>query len=128
VDHVQIGPINGLKLALLAFLMAVVLTCVVVGGVVVVVLTRATDNRHFAERITDALVDSCEENGNPLREILIEEQEDALQNPHDPRIHELFPQAPIPLAEQIIREGNAQHRERIHRLRPVDCRAQYPPP
>lgn len=75
-----------------------------------------------------ALVENCEDNGNPLREVLIEEQVAAIQDPHDPRLRRLFPDAPLPLAEQIIREANRAHRERISLLAPVDCAAQYGQP
>lgn len=120
------GRVKGTQLAAAAFVLSLVLL-LAVGGITVAVLAgKTTTNADFAKELRDGLVENCRQNGNPLREVLIEEQRAAIENPHDPRIKKLFPDAPLALAERVIREGNREHRERIGKLQPVDCRAQYP--
>lgn len=79
-------------------------------------------------RTNEALIESCERNGNSVRQILREEQRAALTSPDDPRLHVLFPNTPPAIVAGFVREGNAQHRERLHKLAPVPCRTQYPSP
>jgi hypothetical protein len=69
--------------------------------------------------------ENCEKSGNPLRQILRAEQVEDLESPHDPRIHKLFPEAPIALAEKIIRENNVKHRRRIRELHLINCKSIY---
>jgi len=90
------------------------------------------ENRRLTERLarlqrqtTEALIESCRHNGNSVRRILREEQRAALTAPGDPRLHVLFPNVPPAAVARIIREGNRLHRERIHALHRVPCRAQY---
>jgi hypothetical protein len=135
MDRVSIGPVKGLRIALAAFIIgAVGLLCVLALGVYVIahktstVESKVDTTNQFQREIIRSQRESCKKNGNPLREVLIEEQEAALTSPHDPRIHRLFPDAPPALAERVIREGNREHRERIAKLAPVDCAAQYPLP
>jgi len=120
------GRVKGTQLAAAAFVLSLVLLLAVGGITVFVIASKTTNNADFATELRDGLVENCQQNGNPLREVLIEEQEAAIEDPHDPRIHKLFPDAPLALAEQVIREGNREHRERIKKLQPVDCSAQYP--
>jgi hypothetical protein len=85
-------------------------------------------NHHFAAKLRQGLVENCQNNGNPLREVLIEEQEGAIEDPHDPRIHALLPNTPQSVINKIVAEGNKEHRERTKKLTPVNCTQQYPEP
>jgi hypothetical protein len=121
------GRVKGTQLAAAAFVLSLVLL-LAVGGITIFLLAhKTTTNADFATELRDGLVESCEQNGNPLREVLIEEQEAAIESPHDPRIHALLPDVPQSVIQKIVAEGNAEHRERIKKLQPVACHAQYPP-
>lgn len=88
---------------------------------------QASRSTHrFAAKLRSGLVESCQRNGNPLREVLTEEQEAAITDPHDPQIRELLPTAPQSVINRIIAKGNREHRERIQKLAPVECEKQYP--
>jgi hypothetical protein len=89
-------------------------------------LILSRQNHRFAAELRAGLIENCEKNGNPLREVLIEEQEAAILGPHDPRIHELLPGTPQAVINQIVAEGNREHRERKAKLTPVDCPKLYP--
>jgi hypothetical protein len=121
------GRVKGTQLAAAAFVLSLVLLLAVGGITVFVLASKTTNNADFATELRDGLVENCQQNGNPLREVLIEEQEAAIESPHDPRIHALLPDVPQPVIQRIVAEGNAEHRERIGKLQPIDCRAQYPP-
>jgi len=127
MDRVQFGPVKGLRIAIAAFTLSLILLLAVLGFGAYLVATQSQNTANFSAELREGLVNNCLTNGNPLRVVLIEEQEAAIQNPRDPRIHKLFPDAPIALAEQVIREGNREHRERIKKLQPVACRSAYPP-
>jgi|SRR6185437_2780455 len=114
----------GVRLSFAVIIVSAVVASIGIGALGATIFLRAASESELRE----ALIENCERNGNPLREVLIEEQKAAIESPHDPRIHKLFPDAPTALAEQVIREGNDQHRDRIKLLAPVDCAAQYERP
>lgn len=89
-------------------------------------LYTAINARTFAGDLRDGLVASCEKNGNTLREVLREEQLAALTDADDPRIRAILPNVPHSVIVAIVRQGNREHRERLRKLRPVDCPSQYP--
>ena len=133
MDRVRIGPVKGLRIAMAAFVISVFLfVAVIVGGAVLFIARsednaqRSQENAQFAKELRNGLVANCEANGNPLREVLIEEQHEAILSLKDPRLPQLLPTTPPAIIEQIVLEGNAQHRERIKKLMPVDCSALYP--
>lgn len=76
----------------------------------------------------EAIIDSCQHNGNSVRRILREEQQAAITSPDDPRLRALFPSVPLAVVAQIVREGNQRHRDRLRVLAPVPCKVQYPSP
>lgn len=76
----------------------------------------------------EALIESCQHNGNSVRRILREEQLAAITPPDDPRLRVLFPSVPLAIVAQFVREDNQRHKERLRVLAPVPCRAQYPNP
>jgi len=101
--------------------LVVVLT--VIAGLTLVLVVRT---QGFATELRDGLVESCEKNGNPLREVLREEQHAQITSPQDPRIQALFPNLPLAVIMPIVERGNAEHRQRLRKLHPVDCVSLYP--
>jgi hypothetical protein len=109
------------KFAVIA-LVAAVLFAGAAGGALVV---RAVDSASFSQSLRDGLVESCEENGNPLREavqsLLREQVVRASKTPAS-----FFPGIPPAVFHQLVQEQAASNQALIASIQPVDCPAQYP--
>jgi hypothetical protein len=70
------------------------------------------------------LIESCEVNGNPLREVLQSVLKgEVAESKHIPA--KFFPDIPPELFHQLLRIKREANEEKIKRIEPVDCVAQY---
>lgn len=126
MDRVSIGPVNGLRFAVVAFVLSVFLFAAMFGGGAYLLIQRNEDVADSAAELRDALVHACK--ANPLRRAEVEDQREALVDPADPRYRELLPNVPRSVIDRIATETNVRHRERIREIRSIDCEARYPSP
>jgi hypothetical protein len=129
MDQVRVGRVKGIRIAVAAFAMSVFLFVAVAGGAFYLLTHKSDETAVFASDLRNALVDSCEINGNAQREvtrqILHEEIADA-EHP-DPALVAVLGIPPDQL-DALIAESVAKFRARLRRVKPVDCAAQYPKP
>lgn len=124
MDHASLGPVKGLRIAIAAFTLSLVLL-LAVGGVTVYVLTHKTQtNAQNAEEIRRSAIENCRVNGNPLRVVVQGLLKEQIRNAESPEIAKLFPQIP----PDLLRFHIAADRKRLAEIAPVDCARQYPAP
>lgn len=82
----------------------------------------------FSTDLRNGLVRSCEQNGNPLRDAVRGVLEDQIEQSKSPQLERFFPQIPPEELHAAIHAANAQRREAIRSLAPVDCAGLYPKP
>jgi len=125
VDRVGIGPVKGLRIAVAAFVLSIVLFVTVVAGGVYFATDETVSTRDFSSKLRDGLVASCERNGNPLREavqrMLREQIRRSERTPAS-----FFPNIPPKVFEELIRQSIEADRKTIHEIAPVDCASLYP--
>lgn len=124
MDRVGLGPVKGLRIAIAAFTLSLVLLLAVLGLGAYLVAHKTQSNANFSKELHGALVENCE----TTRTVLVEGIQGELLSVNDPRIPEIFPDVPKAVADRIIREGNKEKRERIAQIRPSGCEAAYPTP
>jgi hypothetical protein len=80
----------------------------------------------FGEDLRDGLIRSCERNGNPLREAVIDQLEGEIEQSKIVDYSEFFPSVPPERLDALIREENQRIRGYIEQIQPVDCPSLYP--
>lgn len=118
-----VGPVKGLRIAVAAFVLSILLFGVVVVGAIYVVEVHSAD----ANRLREGLVESCERNGNPLRKTVQDILRDQIKQSESPLLARFFPQIPKADLDRLIAAQNELRRERIQQIAPVDCQALYTP-
>jgi hypothetical protein len=78
------------------------------------------------ENLREGLIRSCERNGNPLREAVIDQLEGEIQQSKAFDYSEFFPSVPPERLHTLIREENQRMRGYIEQIQPVDCPSLYP--
>lgn len=87
----------------------------------------AAQTKKFGVELKEALIESCETNGNPLREVLKEAIEEEIKSSEDfDTIEELLPQTPKYRLEEIVNQQVEKDEERLNKVQPIDCIKQYP--
>jgi len=115
--------VKGTQLAVAAFVISLALFLAVLGGTAYLLTHKTQTTAQIAEELRAGLVENCEVNGNPLREVvqkLLQEQ----INSAEKLIPTIFPQIPPSILEEHI----AEDRELMTEIEVVDCQAQYPRP
>lgn len=79
----------------------------------------------LAKALHDGLVESCQRNGNPLRQIVKERIQRELAQTSISRIQEFFPTLPRARLEALLEKSRAQNLKDIAALAPVPCKNQY---
>lgn len=89
-------------------------------------------NRNLASQIDDqqkelvsGLVQSCEQNGNPLRTTVQQILQDQIDQTHAVDFSKFFPQIPPAQLHHLIHAQNQTRRQEIRQIAPVDCAALY---
>lgn len=102
---------------------------VICAAVAVIAITRANDRAALAAQnqaqINRALVQSCEDNGNPLRMAVQQMLRDQIRQSHSPKLEEFFPQIPPRQLHRLIHRANERRRQEIRQIAPVDCASLY---
>jgi hypothetical protein len=87
--------------------------------------SQATDN--FATQLRDGLVESCEKNGNPLREYLASQALEEIAESKSLDYEEFFPNIPPDKLHDLLQAQNESLREALKGpLSPIDCAGLYP--
>lgn len=128
MDRVAIGPVKGLRIAVAAFIISIVLFLVVVGGAIYVGATRQNDINDFTDQLHAGLIENCEKNGNPLREAVQDMLRAENARNRSPELRRFFPQIPPAELEAAIEQKVAANREVIHRIAPLPCDSVFPKP
>ena len=127
MDRVRVGPVKGLRIAIAAFVLSVFLFVAAIVGGVYIATNLGTSSKDFSSELRNGLVESCETNGNPLREavqsILHEQIRRSRATP--PRF---FPDIPPAVFERLVGEQVRANRAAIRRIAPVACASLYPKP
>lgn len=77
--------------------------------------------------VIEAIVKSCEDNGNPLREVLQEEiEENKEQSENKELLEEYFPNADPEKLDRLLVEQIEKYEERLDKIEPLDCQSKYP--
>lgn len=124
MDRVNLGPVKGLRIAIAAFMLSLVLLLAVLGLGAYLVAHKTQTNAQNAEEIRRGLVENCAANGNPLREVVQGLLKEQIRNSESPVVEELFPQIP----PDLLRLHISADRRRLAEIAPVNCSAQYPAP
>lgn len=128
MDSVKLGPVKGLRIAVAAFAISIVLFIAVIGGALWLLNTRNSDLSGFATDLRNGLVKSCERTGNPLREAVQKMLRDQIRQSNPAEIRRFFPQIPAAELERLIAEQITRDRTTIRQIAPVDCSNLYPRP
>lgn len=127
MDSVSLGPVKGLRIAVAAFLLSVVLFLGGIAGAGYLLNARSDDAARFASELRNGLVKSCEQNGNPLRRavqrMLHEQIRSSEQTPAT-----YFPNIPPAVFKMLVKRQIKADRETIHQIAPVSCSSLYPKP
>lgn len=126
MDRVGLGPVKGLRIAMMAFVLSLFLLIAVLGLGAYLVTHKTNSVVNFSTELQEALVENCETVGNPLREAEVEDLKEGINSVDDPLIKVLFPEVPKSVADKLIRQSNAVKRERIEKVAPIDCASSYP--
>ena len=88
-----------------------------------------TETKVTNKEIIAAVVRSCENNGNPLREVVQEGLEEDIEQAEDKQLYEeLLPEADPVRLDRLIRSQVRAYRKRLSKIEPLDCSKQYPSP
>lgn len=99
----------------------IALVVVLISGVCVIGVGLWLAGSYNAD-LRQTLVESCEDNGNPLRETVRSLLRERIRGAESPLVATLFPQVPRSLVEAQI----AADQRRLREVAPVDCEARYP--
>jgi hypothetical protein len=81
----------------------------------------------FSGDLRNGLVQSCEDNGNPLREYLRDEARSEITEARSFNYEEFFPNVPPSTLDALLREEIADAREALNTtLAPLPCNDLYP--
>lgn len=128
MDRVAIGPVKGLKVAIAAFVLSVVLFVIVVGGLIVVFATRNDELERFSQDLRAGLVRNCETNGNPLREAVRGQLREEIHKRGTIDYSRFFPDIPPAELESLLAQQNRADHKTLRKLAPVDCPSLFPSP
>jgi hypothetical protein len=101
---------------------------------VVLVLTLVTiftaytalETKNFAGQLRDGLVESCDVNGNPLREVVQQIlQEDIDASKKIPASY--FPGIPAEKFRELVRKKRIANEKKIRKIAPINCDKQFRP-
>lgn len=104
---------------------AVVIGLGVLGTVVGVALSGVLFGGVSTTELRDGLVESCERNGNPLREAVTTLLEDQIAQTQNLDYSEFFPTVPEERLDALIEMQNDKRRALLRTIQPVDCQALY---
>lgn len=104
-----------------------VMPYLVAGMSVLLILSfiRIDEANTFTSELRDGLVESCEQNGNPLRvavQMMLREQ---IQRAESTPAR-FFPDVPPEVFHRLVRDQVVATEEAIRRIAPINCRALYP--
>lgn len=126
MDRVSVGPVKGLRIAVAAFVLSVVLFVAVIAGGIYFATNESASTRDFSSELRDGLVASCERNGNPLREAVQKMLRDDIAQSRSPALRRFFPQIPPAELDRLIQAETKANEETIREIAPVDCASLYP--
>lgn len=127
MDQITVKRVKGLRIAIAAFVLSVFLFVAVIVGGAYVLTTRSDDLQDFSSALRNGLVQSCEENGNPLREAVQEEVRSEIRQRSTLDYGRFFPDVPAAELERLLAEETAEDRAILKKIAPVDCPSLYPP-
>lgn len=88
----------------------------------------ADEVAQFAVDLRNGLVNSCEQNGNPLREFVIEQAREKIHQSHETDYSVFFPNVDPQVLHDAIHAQNQRTFRLLQTIQPVDCEALYPEP
>lgn len=118
------GRVKGIHLAVLAFILSLFLLLITVGGGAYVLTHETQTQATFSRELREGLIENCEKNGNPLREVVQKLLHEQIRNAESPQIRVFLPQIPL----YLLRAHIAADRKRLGEIAPVVCTRQYPSP
>lgn len=128
MDRVSIGPVKGLKIALAAFLLSIVLFLAVLGGGAYLFVSRNNDLHATAVQLREGLVRSCQRNGNPLRKAVQRQIRERIQQREHLDFTRFFPNVPPGELNRLLAQENRADRVSLKQIAPIDCKRLYPAP
>lgn len=126
--------VSVLKWALIRFFISLAAALVSVGIFLALTKEEAKEGKQEAtaaavtnQELIEAIVESCEDNGNPLREVLQNSlQREIAQAKNTELYRQFFPDVdPKELDRVIAKQVKIAQRE-LRRIEPVNCKNQYP--
>lgn len=101
-----------------------VITLAVAVGLVVYISVREGNT---AREVREGQVESCEDNGTPMRETLTEILQEQIDESHSPLTSKIAEALHLTdeEAQAIIKAQNEKRRERIKQIKPFSCEKQY---
>jgi hypothetical protein len=128
MDRVQIGPAKGVRIAVTAFVVSIVVLLCVVGGTLFLLTDRSSETEAFSAELRAGLVTNCQRGGNPLRKAVQRMLREQIAQSKHIDLAKFFPQIPPAELQRLIAEQNAKRRALIRSIAPVDCTRLYPTP
>lgn len=128
------GNASDLKRWLISFIVSVAAAIIVVTIMSVVTKDEARDSKDVANaaavtstELIEAIVESCENNGNPLREVVQEGlNEQIVQSQNEKLYEEFFPEADPAKLDRLIQAQVREYEKRLKKIEPLNCAKQYP--
>ena len=128
MDRVRVGPVKGLKIAVAAFVLSVLLFAAVVGLGIYILTNQSDETQDFSAQLREGLVTSCEVNGNPLREAVRNQIQEQIRQREHLDYARFFPNVPPEELKLLLEQQNEADRATLAEIAPVDCSEQYPKP
>jgi len=128
VDKVTVGRVKGLRIAVTAFVLSVILF---IGGIFTTgyfLAARNSDNERFAKELHDGLVRNCKKNGNPLREAVQSQIREQIKQRQTFDYTKFFPSVPPAELKHLLEEQNRIDQARLKEIAPVPCTKIFPRP
>jgi hypothetical protein len=98
---------------------------VVLTGITLFTGYTAFQTQDFAHQLRSGLIQSCDTNGNPLREVvqdILQEQIDS-SNRLSPSY---FPGIPVAQFHRLVREQREANEMKIKKIAPINCASAFP--
>jgi uncharacterized membrane protein len=128
MDQIQVRRVKGLRIAVAAFALSVFLFVAMAGGTVYLLTSKSDDNADFSTELRNGLVESCEVNGNPLREAVRHQINEQIQQREQLDYARFFPNIPTAELKLLLDQQTEADRERLKEIAPVNCASLYPKP
>lgn len=119
---------NRVKVAIIGLLVVLALSGVALAAFLYMKGAEVEQNSKFSREVNDALIRSCEKNGNPLREVVRGIIEDEIKQSKEADLTKFFPQFPPSELEKLVKKQNRQRHSRMQEIKPLNCDDQYPEP